>query len=108
MIDPDTAFIVAQGIALIAWIALLAALFAQRIRNAVWRATGLLVPGAMAVAYVILAAAGIGEAGGTDFASLAEVRRVFAGDSALAAGWVHYLAFDMVVGTWMARDGIER
>ena len=26
----------------------------------------------------------------------------------LLAGWIHYLAFDLFVGTWMVRDSLER
>ena len=26
----------------------------------------------------------------------------------LLAGWIHYLAFDLLVGTWEARDSRER
>ena len=33
---------------------------------------------------------------------------MFASDSALVAGWFHYLAFDLFVGTWIVRDGLER
>jgi hypothetical protein len=36
------------------------------------------------------------------------VRALFANDSALAAGWIHYLAFDLFIGSWIVRDGLER
>ena len=42
---------------------------------------------------------------GGGFGSIAEVRALFANDSALAAGWLHYLAFDLFVGAWIAREG---
>ena len=55
------------------------------------------------VLYVaLLAAASPPE--GAGFGSIAEVRALFASDAALAAGWVHYLAFDLFVGAWIARD----
>jgi hypothetical protein len=38
---------------------------------------------------------------------VSEVRALFANDFALTAGWVHYLAFDLFVGTWIARTGLE-
>jgi hypothetical protein len=108
VIDPNTAFSLAGLLALLAWLPLLVSLFVPAIRQWTWRVTGLVVPGVIAVFYVILIATGVSEVGGTDFGSIAEVRRVFANDAALAAGWLHYLAFDMVVGTWIARDGSER
>lgn len=38
------------------------------------------------------------------FSSLAEVQRLFANPFLLIAGWVHYLAFDLLVGSWIVRD----
>jgi len=37
------------------------------------------------------------------FGSLAEVQQLFTSSSALLAGWVHFLAFDLVVGAWICR-----
>jgi hypothetical protein len=39
---------------------------------------------------------------GGGFNSLAEVRTLFASDPVLLAGWIHYLAFDLFVGFWLA------
>jgi hypothetical protein len=36
------------------------------------------------------------------------VAQLFADPWLLLAGWLHYLAFDLLVGTWEARDSIER
>lgn len=36
------------------------------------------------------------------FGSLDEVRALFAVPGLLVAGWVHYLAFDLFVGVWIA------
>ncbi len=38
------------------------------------------------------------------FDSLANVKRLFASEHAILAGWVHYLAFDLFVGSWIARE----
>ncbi|TGN17327.1 ABA4-like family protein [Leptospira idonii] len=46
------------------------------------------------------------------FDSLENVRKLFQNDYALLAGWVHYLAFDLFLGTWEIEDakahGISR
>jgi hypothetical protein len=39
--------------------------------------------------------------------TLAGLRNVFTDDWIFAAAWTHYLAFDMVVGAWMARDSMR-
>ena len=36
------------------------------------------------------------------------VAALFANPWLLLAGWIHYLAFDLLVGTWEARDARER
>lgn len=38
------------------------------------------------------------------FGSLAEVRALFTNDYNLLAGWIHYLAFDLFIGSWIVRD----
>lgn len=51
-------------------------------------------------------------AGGVDFTSIEGVRAIFSSDSGVVIGWTHYLAFDLFVGLWIARDadakGIHR
>ena len=55
----------------------------------------------MIAAYVVLfASKGMG-GGGYD--SLAAVQRLFAVPELLLAGWLHYLAFDLFVGVWIAK-----
>ena len=39
---------------------------------------------------------------GGGFNSIAQVRALFMSDGGLLAGWVHYLAFDLFVGLWIA------
>jgi hypothetical protein len=38
------------------------------------------------------------------FGSLAEVAKLFEQPYVLLAGWVHYLAFDLFIGTWEVKD----
>lgn len=45
-----------------------------------------------------------GQAATMDFTSIAGVRSIFASDGGLTVGWIHYLAFDLFVGLWIARD----
>ena len=39
-----------------------------------------------------------------DFNSLAGVSQLFQSQWALLAGWIHYLAFDLFIGSWEVRD----
>jgi hypothetical protein len=64
------------------------------------------LPLAYAIAYVaLMLTAPTAEGGG--FGSIAQVRALFAVDAALTAGWIHYLAFDLFVGTWIAQRAAQ-
>jgi len=62
------------------------------------------VPSALAVLYLgaLLNAGGAPE--GAGFGSLRGVMLLFSQPWAVLAGWIHYLAFDLFVGAWEARD----
>ena len=42
------------------------------------------------------------------FSTLAGVATLFSNPWLLLAGWLHYLAFDLLIGTWEARDARDR
>ncbi|MGQ0660857.1 abscisic acid-deficient protein Aba4 family protein [Sphingosinicella sp.] len=108
MLDPATAFSLAGLLAIAGWLALILSLFVMSSRPIAWAAARFLVPAILAIAYILLIWTGMSEARGGGFGSIAEVRALFANDSALAAGWLHYLAFDLFVGCWIAEDGVAR
>ncbi len=103
---PDLFFSAGSGLAMLAWLALVTSLFAPRIRPAVWWVTAIVIPALLAIAYIGLLASGWGASPGGGFGSIGAVRALFANDAALTAGWLHYLAFDLFVGTWIAREGL--
>ena len=107
MLDPSTAFSLTGPLVLAAWAGLILSLFVKPVRPIAWTAAQLLVPALLAIAYVLLIWVGMRAEGG-GFGSIEEIRALFADDSALVAGWFHYLAFDLFVGTWIVRDGLER
>jgi hypothetical protein len=95
-------FAIANPFALLGWAVLAAGIVLERpwLRDVV---AGRLWPLALAVLYVVALALGWGTSGG-NFSSLAGVRQLFSADWTLLAGWVHYLAFDLFVGAWIAAD----
>jgi hypothetical protein len=105
MIDPATAFSLSGVLAMAGWAGLLVSLFVKRARSYAWTAATIIIPALLAIAYALLIQEGMGAAEGGGFGSIEEVRVLFANDSALAAGWLHYLAFDLFVGAWIAREG---
>ncbi|HKY95472.1 MAG TPA: ABA4-like family protein [Kiloniellales bacterium] len=101
-------FQLANALALAAWVALIASVFVPAWRRAIWMASGFAVPLLLAVAYGALLAIFWSDAADGGFGSLAEVQALFQVPGLLVAGWLHYLAFDLFVGTWIARDAAER
>ncbi|MBO6609820.1 ABA4-like family protein [Altererythrobacter sp.] len=45
-----------------------------------------------------------GDMTGGNFSSIEGVQTLFSSKGGLTLGWVHYLAFDLFVGLWIARD----
>ena len=45
------------------------------------------------------------QSGGANFTTIEGVRAIFGSDGGVTIGWTHYLAFDLFVGLWIARDG---
>lgn len=91
------------------WLALLVALFIARLRWTLFLYSGLILPALFALSYVgLLVAASVGPNAAPDFTSLAGVKALFSHDATMTVGWYHYLAFDLVVGTWITRDGLAR
>lgn len=100
---PDSVFSIAGAVAFGAW-----ALLVVRPRATWVRAlTGTWVPVAFAVAYVTILGMRLGSVTG-DFNSLNGVAALFSDRWTLLAGWIHYLAFDLWVGTWEANDAHAR
>jgi Domain of unknown function (DUF4281) len=97
---PDTVFQITSTVAAMAWMALALSPPGARWTRTVWRLTGRVLPLAFAVVYIALMVANRGAEGG--FGSIAQVQQLFAVPGLLAAGWIHYLAFDLFVGTWIA------
>ncbi len=102
-----TIFSACNLLALLGWAGLLTTLFVPRLRHPVWLATGLALPAVFAAVYLVTLglAVATGPNGG-GFNSIPQVRALFASDFGVTTGWVHYLAFDLFVGTWIARGGL--
>jgi hypothetical protein len=95
--QPEPIFSLLNLLALVGWLLLIVL---PR-----WRWTGRIVQsGAVslvfAATYLVLIGLSLPGSGGS-FSTLAGVRRLFENDYALLAGWAHYLAFDLFVGSWV-------
>jgi hypothetical protein len=101
--SPEQMFSLANSVALLAWIVLAAMPRNRWITNV---ATAVAVPGVFAGLYIFIVVAQFGRSQG-GFSSLPDVALLFSNPWMLLAGWIHYLAFDLLVGSWEARDARE-
>ena len=104
---PETLFRLANLLALLGWGALVLGLLTGRDRLRIGVA-GRAVPLLLAGLYAALIGLAWPGAEGGGFGSLAEVARLFTDPRLLLAGWVHYLAFDLLVGGWIADEVLRR
>jgi hypothetical protein len=96
----DQIFSICNSLALVGWLILA---IAGRQRWAASMVTGAVVPLLFAIAYLALLLGHWGESKG-GFSTLNDVATLFSNHWVLLAGWIHYLCFDLFVGSWEVRD----
>ena len=100
----DTVFSIANALALLMWVALV---FLPRwpalLAAILYLGVGLL-SAAYAIFLIAVVAGTVPGGEGGNFSSIEGVRQIFASDAGVTIGWIHYLAFDLFVGLWIARD----
>lgn len=97
--SPDALFQLANPLALLGWLGLLASPLAPKFVQAVAAAA---IPLLLSLAYAGLVLAFWSSASG-GFGSLPEVQALFTDPHIALAGWLHYLAFDLFLGAWEVR-----
>ncbi|MPR33438.1 ABA4-like family protein [Salmonirosea aquatica] len=103
---PDQVFQIASTIVLPQWLLMA---FAPRWFVTQFLVKSFLIPVILAVLYAYYLFAG-GPIDFGAFGTLEGVQGLFqnGGDGVMLAGWIHYLAFDLVVGSVVMRDAQER
>lgn len=96
----EPVFSIANMIAMAGWLLLV---IVPKWRYTTSLVTSMLIPGLLGMAYTYLIVTEFGSTEG-GFGSLAQVSLLFQNPAALLAGWIHYLAFDLFIGSWEVRD----
>lgn len=100
----DLVFQIVNGFAFLGWIPLFAAPF--------WKHTlfvsRVMIVLPLALFYTVFIFSGISDLDPRSFSSLEGVKALFSNDTALVTGWIHYLAFDLFVGTYIVQQGVQR
>lgn len=97
--DLELLFSVAGVLAIVGWLLLLVSPIIPEWSD---RIAGLAIPAALSFGYVVLSILFSSENEG-GFGSLADVAKLFSHPESLLAGWVHFLAFDLLIGAWICR-----
>jgi ABA4-like protein len=98
--EPEGLFTLASWLSLPGWVLLVVA---PRWRWSARIIGPVILPMILSALYIAAIALHLPHAQG-GFGSLADVRLLFAEDWLLLAGWIHYLAFDLFIGSWEVRD----
>lgn len=98
----ETAFQITNALVLPQWLLMI---FAPRWSWTRWLVRSYIIPVLLAYLYAYFIFSGTPLDIG-DFGSLEGVKSLFSkgGDAAVLAGWIHYLAFDLVVGSFVLQD----
>jgi Domain of unknown function (DUF4281) len=104
----ESLFSVANTSALLSWLILILLPRTRLLRHIVQ----VLAIGGLCLAYSVLIQVFFFSVPGGGFGTLAAVQRLFETPEVALAGWIHYLAFDLFVGLWIAeradRLGLSR
>ena len=95
----ESVFSVANTTALLSWVVLILLPRARALR----RLVQVLAVGGLCLTYAVLIPLFFFSVPGGGFSTLVAVQRLFEVPEVALAGWIHYLAFDLFVGLWIAQ-----
>ncbi len=104
MMQPESVFQICSTIAMVGWLVLL-------IISPFWWAADKftigVIAGLLAIVYAWLICTEFNPADVRSFGNLEGVMALFGNKIMVTAGWVHYLAFDLFVGTWIKKNSVR-
>lgn len=101
----ETVFSIANTLVLPQWLLMIF------VPNWTWTqklAKSYIIPILLAIMYAYYILTGLGDMDFRAFSTLAGVKQLFTIEQGVLAGWIHYLCFDLFVGTWIFKDSLER
>lgn len=101
----ETVFSIVNTLVLPQWLLMI---FAPNWRWTQKLANSYLIPLLLAIVYAYYIFTGLGDLDFWAFSTLAGVMKLFTIEQGVLAGWIHYLCFDLVTGSWIFKDSLAR
>ena len=67
-----------------------------------------LIPVLLAIAYAFYVITGLGNLDFMSLSTLGGIKALFSEEQSVLVGWIHYLCFDLVAGTWIYKDSFNK
>ncbi|WP_337041737.1 ABA4-like family protein [Emticicia sp. 17c] len=67
-----------------------------------------LIPIILAITYAFYILVSLHELDFMAFSTLAGIKQLFTVEQSVLVGWIHYLCFDLVAGTWIFNDSLAK
>lgn len=101
--DYELMYQISNAIVLVPWMLMI---FLPRGKVSDWVVYTYFVPLLLGLAYVVLFSQSLSQSNPevVNFTTLEGLMGLFQSKGAVLAGWLHYLAFDMVVGIWIVKN----
>ncbi len=104
--NTDLLFQIYNSAVLVAWLAMW---IAPRTRFTEFLAQTYIFPLVYSISYTVLMTILLLQSGEfPDFGTFSSIVQLFTKPEAVLVGWIHYLAFDLFVGTWAYQDAQKR
>lgn len=105
----EQAFEFGSIVALFGWVCLILGALINKLNARKWLLLfgGRVIPAILSILYAVLVVLFLNSAPEGGYSSLDEVSKLFESEGNLASGWIHFLAFDLLVARWMI-DEVEK
>lgn len=103
--NPETVFSTLNALVMPQWLLMI---FAPHWKWTQKLADSYLIPVLLAVTYVFYVTTSFGNLDFMSFSTLAGIKKLFSEEQSVLVGWIHYLCFDLVAGTWIYKDSLAK
>ncbi|RFS15630.1 ABA4-like family protein [Emticicia sp. C21] len=101
----ETVFSVVNALVMPQWLLMI---FAPYWRWTLKLTDSYLIPVLLAVTYAFYVIMSLDDLDFMSFSTLAGIKQMFSAEQSVLVGWIHYLCFDLIAGTWIYKDSLTK